>query len=188
MIEHGIYTTKADYWVHLFPLAERVFWYRVDHMREYIRLSNPPVVIGKSKDRTPTGAGYLVSQDEFFVSYAGIPSSYFHRFDWRAATDRECGFRGEFVVDVLVEHRIVTIPAFRLRSLRTKADQYESKDFKGSYFGDLYFETKTERAETGNLFVQTREGGHKVHLTNAGGQTVERISQAPELNDDWGPF
>lgn len=179
MIDHGIGTTKADYWVHLFPVAERVFWYRVDHMREFLRLTNAPIIIGKSKDGSATGAGYLVSQNEFFVQYAGIPSNYLAGFNWRQATDRECGFRGEFVVDVLVEHRIVTVPILRLRNLRSQADQYESKDFKGSYFGDVYFETKTERAETGNLFVQSREGGHKVHLSKVDGQVAERVTAAP---------
>lgn len=186
MVEHGIHTTKADYWVHLFPLAERVYWYRVDHMREFIRLTKPAVIIGKSKDqnRTPTGQGYLISQNEHLVSYAGIPSNYLAPFRWRDMTDRECGFAGEYLVDVLVEHRIVSVPIFRLRSLRSKADQYEAKDFKGEYFGSVFFETKTERVESENLFVQSREGGHRVHFSQAGGQVIERITDAPGFSDE----
>lgn len=182
MIDYGIHTTTADYWVHIFPLAERVYWYRVQHMLEFLRLAKKPLTIGKSKDGTPTGAGYLVSQDEYFVSYAGVPSNYLGSFRWREMTDRECGFAGEHLVDVLVEHRVVTIPAFRLRNLRAKAEQYESKDFKGSYFGDLYFETKTERAESGNLFVQAKEGGHRVHLSTADGRVTERVTAAPNFD------
>lgn len=186
MIEHGINTTTADYWVHLFPveLVATVYWYRVDHMREYLRLKNPPIQAGKSKDGSVTGAGYLVPKDAYFISYAEVPEHFVCGFRWGEMTDREFGFTGEHVVDVLIEKRVVSIPAFRLRNLRRRDDQFDAKDFVGSYFVDASFEAKTERVHSRNLFVQSQEGAHKVHLVSHSGEVSHKYTAAPGFEDD----
>lgn len=192
MIEHGIHTSTADYWVHFFPLEKAVHWYRVEHMLDYIRLNKPKPMQGKSKDGTVTGEGYLIPRTVYFVRYDSVPDDIIDAYDWTRMTDRECGFFGEHVVSVLAELSIVKVPIFRLVSLRSRTDQLQSKDFKGQFFGDLTFESKTERPRVEtidnkrlrNLFVQTKEGGHRVHLQTVDGQVSERITDAPGFSGE----
>ncbi|MCO5144581.1 MAG: hypothetical protein M9895_00230 [Aquamicrobium sp.] len=186
LVEHGIHTTKADYWIHLFPLEEpcRVYWYRVELMREFLRISKTPVTLGKSKDGTPTGARYLVRRDEFFVNSEVVPAWVVEGQFRSDMTDRELGFRGELVILSLLERRIVSVPVLFVTGLRSREDQFDSKDFQGTYFRDVSFETKTERVKSENLFVQSREGGHRVHLQTVDGQVRERFTDAPGFSGD----
>lgn len=181
MIAHGIMTSAADYWVHLFPLARLAFWYRCEHCRDYIRVHRLVETIGRSKDGTATGAGYLIPKNAYFLSRAEVPSQYVDHVNWRALTDREAGFMGEHILGVLIEHRIVSFPALRASVVRDAASQNSSLDLTTKYFGQLGIELKTERAETANLFVQSRERGHKVHQVITNGAVEQRITDAPGL-------
>jgi hypothetical protein len=178
MVEHGIRTSVATYWVHFFPLKQRVFWYRVDHCRDYIDSYKPEHKPGKSKDGTVTGAGYVIRQDAFFISSADVPKKYLVGKNWIDMTDRQAGFDGEYIVRVMHEHRVFVFPIHRASALRDQASQFKSVDVETGYFGRPTFEIKTERFDSANIFVQTGERGHKVHLTNDG---TERVTDAPAL-------
>jgi len=184
MIKHGISTTKAHYWVHLFPLSYKVFWYPVVLCRNYISLHNLPQQIGRSKDGTPTGAGFLVPQSAYFVSGASVTREYLNDVDWRELTDREAGLRGQDVVLALIEHRHIAFPPFILAPLNSRDDQYSGVDCELRWRVKPKIEIKTERATTQNLFVQHQEGGHRVHLTPNG---QYRASDIPlfEDGDKW---
>jgi hypothetical protein len=178
MVEHGIMTSEADYWVHFFPLLKQVFWYRADHCRDYVRLKNLVETIGRSKDGSATGAGYLIPQNAYFVSSVAVPDKYVAHLDWRNLTDRESGFNGEAVVCAMLEHRVIVFPPMRAFALHDRESQNRSIDISTKYFGGVNIELKTERVDSRNLYVQTRERGHKVHLTNDG---TERVTDAPAL-------
>jgi hypothetical protein len=187
MKEHGITTTKAAYWAHLFPNLEMVFWYRVDHCREYVRLNKIPVTLARSKDGTPTGAGYLIRQDTYFISSAKVPSRYIdHVNDWSKLTDRELGLRGEAVLGALIEHRIIFFPLVRADSARDEASQYNSVDLMARYMPslpDFKIELKTECLESGNLFVQIKERGHRTNLARDEDEIIERASNMPAFRE-----
>ena len=60
MIEHGIFTSQADVWAHLFPFEESIYVYRVSRMRwwiNYMRTTNSykGKVAGYSKNGKATG-------------------------------------------------------------------------------------------------------------------------------------
>ena len=185
MVEHGIMSTQADYWVHLFPYSYEVFWYRVHHCRSYIERKNPPMLPGKSADGTATGNGYLIPNNAYFVRNAEVPPQYLAHTDWRSLTDREFGFLGEEITDVLVEHNVIKFPASRPLPLRTIAEQFSARDLQIQWLHPLTAEVKTERhSGTGNLYVQTHEGGHRVHQLREFGGNVERFTRAPELSDE----
>jgi hypothetical protein len=185
MREHGITTTAADYWVHLFPYSYEVYWYRVEHCLEYIDRKNAPIRLGKSADGVATGNGYLIPKGAYFVRCQSVPARYIDHENWHDATDRQFGFMGEAVVSVLVEHAIIKFPAARPFALRSKKAQFEASDAEVKWLHPLRFETKTERlSDTANLYVQTHEGGHRVHQLRGHEQVAERVTAAPKLSDD----
>jgi len=178
MIEHGITTTKAHYWLHVFPLLRRVFWYRVVHCRAYIEQRKLVETIGRSKDGTATGGGYLIPQDAYFVRSETIPPSYIDHADWPSLTDRQAGLLGQEIGLVLIEHRVVAFPAAFVVALETRKAQYEATDCQVRWMQKQTIEIKTERVTTSNLFVQRWEGGHRVHLTRSG---ELHVTQFPSL-------
>lgn len=179
MTEHGITTTKAHYWVHLFPLLKRVFWYRVSHCLAYIAHCKIPETLGHSKNGAATGGGYLIPQCAYFVSSALLPDRYLDPVsDWFDLTDRESGLRGQELALVLIEHRIITFPPVYVTALSTRQAQCEGTDFQGKWTQKLTGEIKTEMKTSANLFVQKWESGHRVHLTGNG---KERVTHFPSL-------
>lgn len=181
--EFGIGTTKADYWVHLFPLASapEVFWYRVDHCREYIERKKIVTTFGRSEDGTITGAGYLIPKNSYFVSVAKVNAAYLTGYNWKDMTDREFGFAGEAIVGTLMEHLIVKFPVCRVSTLRTESAQFASTDFVAEWMVPFHIEVKSERPNSSNLFVQSHEGGHRVHQVRGSEILIERITNAPPL-------
>lgn len=178
MIEHGIGTTRAHYWVHLFPLLRRVFWYRVAHCRAYIEFYKPALKIGYSKDGAPTGAGFLIPQSAYFVQSIDVPERYVAAADWTSLTDRESGLRGQEIAHVLIEHRIVTFAPWLALEASSRLEQLDAIDCKMKWGQQRTIEFKTELCTTANLFVQKAEGGHRVHRTRAGEQ---RPSDFPQM-------
>lgn len=179
MIEHGITTTKAHYWVHVFPRLRRVFWYRVAHCRAYIVQRKLVETIGHSKDDAATGSGYLIPQDAYFVRSELIPPSYLDHADWMALTDREAGLLGQEIGLVLIEHRVVALPSVIPITLESRKAQIDdATDCEVRWLQKYTVEIKTENVTYKNLFVQRREGGHRVHLT-PGGEL--RFSDIPGL-------
>ena len=187
MREHGIMTTVSEYWVHLFPYSYEVYWYRVEHCQQFIERKNVPIKLGKSPDGTPTGNGYLIPKTAYFVQRREVPAQYMDHCNWRDMTDRQFGFNGEAVVGVLVEHRVIQFPPSRASLLRTKEAQFNASDFDVRWTQAFTFEAKTERrSDTPSLYVQTHEGGHRVHQLRDQ-EATERITNAPGFADEETP-
>jgi len=181
--EYGISTTKADYWIHLFPTALEVFWYRVEHCRTYLDLKNVPVTLGRSRDGTVTANGYLIPKTAHFVCRADVTPSDAVAFNWLDMTDRQFGFAGESLVASLIEKRVIHFPIARATLLQSAEEQYSSRDFSVAWFKPLSVEVKTDRhSKSANLYVQTHEGGHRFHQVRVDGDLVERVTSAPALN------
>jgi hypothetical protein len=181
MIEHGITTSKAHYWVHLFPLLKAVFWYRVTQCRAYITLYKPATQIFKSKDGTATGAGFLIPQAAYFVRSVTVPRDYLDHVDWPALTDREKGLRGQEIVLVLIEHGIVRFPVGMVTSRTERSAQNDSIDCELKWRVNPKIEIKTELVTTSNLCVQTLEGRHRTNLTQSGEQRDSDFPLFPEV-------
>src|SRR6266849_5690223 len=110
LFEHGIGTTASDYWVHYHPLEKKVYWYRVDQMRRYIKRKKLPETFGKSADGTVTSAGYLVLKNSHLISSAKTLSM--SNLDWAQMSDREAGLLGQEIVDVFIERGVIRFSFF----------------------------------------------------------------------------
>src|SRR5262245_35693529 len=167
MTWHGIHTTKASVWFHLFPLDSKLFWYGVADMLEYIALTKPQQKIGRSKNGAATGEGYLVSKSAFIVSRADVPRAFLDWHDWTNGTDRENGRRGQLVVNVLLR-RHLSFPTWRSERIETNAAQNGGYDGFARPISEFKWEAKTECVQSDFLFVQTSESGHQPNLTRNG--------------------
>jgi hypothetical protein len=178
MIEHGIWTTKADYWLHLFPLENVAFLYRPRDCREFIEEKKLPVIFGRSKDpeRSVTGAGYLIRCDTFFIRPFSIPSSYLTHVDWEELTDRECGVEGQRIAEILMALGIILVPFRTVEPTNSKTDQLASKDVRLVWREISTIEIKSERPRTRNLFVQRGERDHRVHIAPDGSERITEFS------------
>ena len=70
MTEHGIHTCASSFWIHFHPLdltmfdigaaSPCVYWYAVEHCRDFIARHKLPIQLGRSKDaeHTVTNEGY----------------------------------------------------------------------------------------------------------------------------------
>ena len=186
MIEHGIHTSVADYWVHVLPVQRWVSWYRRDHMLAHIASTKPPVHFARSKDGTSTGAGYLVPRTAPFILRGLIPPRLIDGHDWEGMTDRELGREGEALAYRLIENNIVRFPMVRVTRLRSKADQCSGKDCVVDARPHWTLEIKSERPPNGsvNLFVQTQEGDHRPNLIPDG--SGERVTDLQGYNEGEG--
>lgn len=180
MKEHGIFTSKSEYWIHLHPLdllapAGVVYWYLVQAMRQYIELMKLKPVLGFSKDpsKTASGGGFLVPKSAFFISKAILPPQYCSDHDWRNSTDRENGQWGEAIIRSLLDHGLILLHRQVSTSIRTPEEQYAGIDGTVAWNKKVRFEGKTETIQSGNLFVQTHESGHKPNYLADG---VERVT------------
>lgn len=182
MVARGINETAADYWIHFHPIEEggpTVYWYRVPHMRAFICRMEVPITLGRSKDGFPSGAGYLVPKETGFILKAAVPPIYMtHIKKWDAAhlTDRQAGFAGEEIVDVLLEHGVISLPGSIPIVARGQSDQFASVDMRMEWKWPKTIEIKVERRRSEFLFVQTHERGHRVHTLSTG---EEHITDAP---------
>jgi len=182
MIKRGIFNTKADWWVHFFPLEYMIYSYYVADMREWIEEENPPITPGRSKDGTVTGQGILAPRNLPFVIQKATPKDIVDHFDWANGTDREVGLLwGEKAIRWMLTRNSLAIPYFTVRPLRKKSEQFTLGDYAIQFRMPevLVAEVKTEKVKSGNLYVQTYEKGHKVHQAKKGGAIINRLSEAP---------
>lgn len=184
MIERGIHTTKADWWAHIFPNEGIMYCYSVRHMIDWIADAKPVSRIGKSKDGSETGKGYLVKKSAPFILQFRIPEEMLRHFTWDDATDREKGLIfGEKIADWMFATSKARLPFFSVSRLKRKSEQLNLGDF-GIQFSMptvLVVEVKTESVRSENLYVQTHEQGHRVHQTLKNGAVVTRFTQAPAM-------
>lgn len=176
MKPHGVFSTKAEFWIHLLPLDPphgAVYWYRVAAMRLHIDLTKPAVIYGFSKDgnQTPTGAGFLIPKTTFFIHDAALDPKFCSGFDWTNTTDRERGQQGEQIVAALIDHGVIQLQRQVTTCSRDAGDQFDGVDGSVVWLKKARFEAKTETVRSPNLFVQTHEGRHRPNYTPAG---VER--------------
>lgn len=168
MIKRGIWNTKADFWIHLFPLQSVLYWYAVRHMQEHLKGKKEIGLIdGRSKDGTVTGRGHLVLRSLPFIERVDVPAPMVSEFDWEGGNDRQVGLIwGETVLDWMATTNKLRIPFFTASRLSTRKEQYELGDFGVQFHMPTLqvAEVKTERVKSANLFVQTEEQGHKVFL------------------------
>jgi hypothetical protein len=189
MKDHGIHTTKTDYWIHLHPIDPRgasfVYWYRVAAMRAHIALNKLPVVLAMSKDpaKTVSGAGYVISKETFFIREEKVKERYCAGFDWVRATDRERGMRGQMIVEALLDHGVIQLNRQISISARSIQEEFDGIDGHVCWSKKMKFQTKTETVQSNNLFVQAREGRHQPNYTAAG---IERPSDLLPLFNDRG--
>lgn len=180
MIEHGIFNSVADYWIHLFPLDGFVYWYSVPVMQEYIRIKNLQLIDAASLDGSITGKGYLIEKHSPYRLIASAPvSDYFKAdsFDWEHATPREAGRRAQMIVENMLWQGTIKLPFYRVERENNREEQFKGYDGHIRYFAEVKYETKCERLKSSNLFVQQGELGHKATLArDSNGNLVERWS------------
>lgn len=170
--EHGITTTKADFWAHVFPEELRVYCYSVVDMQNFIARSKPQLVAGHSLEGEVTAAGYLVAKTWPFIRKSDFPEEYRAAFAWERATQRERGYWGEELFEWLVNTGKFRPPTvWHARRLETRAEQYAQCDYRLALKQAPVFEIKTEGADYAhgaNLFVQAGEDIHAGGYGNFG--------------------
>ena len=193
MKEHGITTSEASFWIHLWPCEKMVYWYSVVRMRRCV--SSMFLTYGYSRDpfHTPTGRGYIVAKNKVFIESAEVPSHFLKDVDWENISNRESGLiHGEPIIRLLLKTGIVRLVNGEIReivSTQSRKNQFKSIDgFVSLADGRRYaYEGKTEtafvyrynkRVVSPNLFVQRYEQNHFPNYTRKG---VERITRLRPL-------
>jgi hypothetical protein len=150
-------------------------------LRNYVASKQTPTTFGRSRDDVITGAGYLVPKNTYFVFKASVPTNAVANFDWGPnVSQRQSGLAGQSVVASLVENQIIKIPARLVVFTKSVEDQFSSVDFRLEWFKPCKIEVKCElKHDTPNLYVQTHEGRHRVHLVRKDGQLVEQVTDIP---------
>lgn len=168
MIKRGILNSKSEYWVHFHPKEYSIYYYYKNDLLEWIEEAKPKTVTGKSKDGSITGKGYLVPKSLPFISHIKVPRDIVDYFDWANGTDREKGLKwGEKAIRWCLSRKILTLPIWSASPIRDKDEQYASVDYQLRLRPSPMFEVKTETVESSNLYVQTHELNHKVHITES---------------------
>jgi hypothetical protein len=184
MIEHGIFTSQADVWAHLFPFEESIYVYRVSRMRwwiNYMRTTNSykGKVAGYSKNGKATGLGELVPRQKDWIKNYFVPKSYFADHDWKNGTDRNIGDWGEIIGGNLLADGVLELPLLWIPRAVSRAEQNSSIDYRATLATEIAIEFKTETVKSDNLYVQTDEYNHDPHITRG---TFER-KETPFIRD-----
>lgn len=188
MIQHGIFTTKSDIWLHLFPLEGCGYWYFADEMRWFIRRhegdTRARLRPGRSDDGTVTGGGYLIGKDEWLITRVVIPGDMLAEFDWQGTTDREFGaHHGETLAWWMLRHGWLRFNAYHVEKINGLHAQMTLGDFASQLMPRANIEVKTERfPNSPYLFVQSAEGGHKPCQVR--GKRGRENRQTPLLPED----
>jgi len=171
LVEHGITTTRSDYWMMLHPLDRAVYYFSVVGFRELIARACPPQREARSKSGSITGRGYILSKER--VARSLFDSRYVNAINWSDLSDRQKGLRGQPIAIRLLND-CVLLPALRrpFWFIVDKAAQFEVRDTTN---GEVSIEIKTDCTETENIYVQTHEKGHDVHALEGGGHRVTKF-------------
>jgi len=166
MTRHGIFTTSALCWAHLFPFECKLFYYRVADCVAHINSTNPPLVPGYSRNGIITGQGYLIRKYKKFVRCRRIDPRRLDCYDWNNGTNRQTGKHwGESLVCLWAtfgvfgfEPKDVVVYGIR--------EQFCAVDFgmlRNGAWEKWEIKTETIR-DTPNLFVQESERNHDPNL------------------------
>lgn len=171
LIEHGITTTRSDYWVMLHPLDRAVYYFSVVGFRELIVRAYLPQREARSKSGAITGRGYLL--DKKRVARSLLDSRYVEAIEWGRLTDRQKGLRGQAIA-IQILNDCLLLPNLKrpFWLIADKAAQFEGRDTTN---GEISIEIKTDCTETENIYVQTHEKGHDVHALEGGGYRITKF-------------
>lgn len=170
MIEYGIKTSKAHVWVHVCPLDACFYFY--SRARMVVVLDRfPEAVIASARGRLVRLHGNR-DCDGGFIRSIERPYGWFNAFGWKdAASDCDVGEIAERMFQTLINEQGFPFP-IQAHKYAALDDQYQGKDFRVtprmSHF-DVEVKADIRGGEwgTGNLFVQTHEGGHQWAGRNA---------------------
>lgn len=174
MVEHGITTTKAAYWLHFHPLDCVVYYYAVVGFRELIERVRLEKRNAYSGGRC-TGHGYILSKEK--VASSVVPERFVEGVDWKNLSGRQKGlYEGQPRAMGIINECLWILPrlARPFAIVADKASQFEAFDADN---GEVRIEIKTDCTETPNIFVQTHELNHDVHALAGGGR---RYTELPE--------
>lgn len=161
---HGITTTCAHYWMHIFPLEGAAYFYAVPDCRRYIERRAPKWSVGHSKNGLPTGWGWLVPRKAYFIKEILIPDEMLADTDWLRLSDSASGFLGEDICGALINRGAVAIPHVHLTWRPDRESQISGIDANITFFQPANIEFKTEKVTSQNIYVQYAERGHMCHL------------------------
>jgi hypothetical protein len=165
MREYGIFTSEAHYWLHVCPLDASFYMYPRKPMATLLHEREFPTMQIKS------AIGYLVDIRSNLRANGGIirpldlDYAFFGRWDWKAAeSDEHLGRMAEDCFSTAVRVGLFTLPV-RASFYTSRADQFKGKDFACTLAAtptDIEVKPDTPGGiwGTGNLCVQTHEGGH----------------------------
>jgi len=177
MKQRGIHNSVADVWVHISPIDYMAYWYLRTVMLEYIEAEWLEPIAARSIDGTVTGSGYVISSCLPFIRPQQLEKRYFwptyergviplddgaHVKRWLRMSQGEAGREAERIGLIMLQHGRINLP-IRIVEKTDLAGEYASMDCTISIREVWKVEIKGDikSAETGNLYVQTGERGHR---------------------------
>jgi hypothetical protein len=158
MIDRGIATSDATYWIHFFPWEPAVYWYLRAHMVKFLASSTLKTKLGFVPGANQaTGNGYTPPKNLFFVTYVGLTYNVLPKVDWNQLSTDDAGDLGEMVVETLLVRGILRLPQLLVSAETSLQGQYAGRDGKGEWYAGFTYEVKTERKHSSNLYVQIAE-------------------------------
>ena len=164
MIEYGVTTSKAHYWVHVCPLDASLYCYGRRRMAADLERFE--------RREIRSAIGHLVPVIPNLISNGGLLRAYdydyplFKRWDWQGAkSDRALGAMAEALFENLCSSGQFALPV-RAERYDEQGDQFQGKDFAcslGAPRVDVEVKADVQGGiwGTGNLFVQTHELHHR---------------------------
>jgi hypothetical protein len=164
LVEYGITTSRAHYWVHVCPDDSALYTYPRKRML---------ALMAKYETKTIASArGHVVPILQNLVHNGGIiwpcdlPFDWFKQFGFSAAaSDHDVGKIAERCFKTAVSDGFFRLPV-AVEFAEEIQDQYQGFDFRARLHANpALIEVKADIVGgvwgSGNLFVQTHEGGHK---------------------------
>ena len=167
---YGIFSSKADWWIHVSPFEFCAFAYLRVEMVDRLDGATAWAFPERVKLREIASAkGYTVRKDEPFICRHDLPRALFAGFDWQGAgSDALIGDRAEFVIQHWMNNHGRFPPTRLARRALDRSDQFAGIDFFVEPVARHTVEVKcdTLAADTGNLFIQTDERHHQWQQRN----------------------
>jgi hypothetical protein len=164
LLEYGVTTSRAHYWLHVCPEDASFYIYPRRKMVELLAKYPAKEII--------SARGHVVPILENLIYNGGIirpldfTYPWFKQFDFSsAASDHDAGALAEAAVKEAAGAGLLTLPV-QIEFADGIDDQFSGFDFRAALFqAPTMIEVKADVAGgiwgTGNLFVQTHERGHR---------------------------
>lgn len=155
MTRHGIENTQADWWIHILPVRGVVLGYSVSDMKSWISKNR----LCEVTCRAGTGGGYLVRTNLPFIKVKEIPKDLLDYIPKpNAVSDEEVGITGEYIVAQMLQRGLIFPNKERPWRAASIEWQFAGVDWISN--DDFRVEIKTERYNSGRIWVQTWEHLH----------------------------